>query len=84
MPLTDPYSLTLPVDPLDTLEKIYSELPFYSPVDDDFRVPQESVVYLKQVIKAGAGKTQTDKIVMSDSCNCAVGEKLNQCSPLLP
>lgn len=85
MPLTDPYSLTLPVEPLDTLQKIYSELPAYSPLDNDvLQVSQEAASYLRQVVKAGARESKTDRIVMSDSCNCAPGEKGNQCSPLLP
>lgn len=73
MPLTDPYSLTLPVDPFDTLQKIYSEIPSYSPEDHDvMRTSQETVASLKEVFKTRAGKCKTDRVVLSDSCNFAV------------
>jgi hypothetical protein len=61
VPLTDPYSLTLPVDPLDTLEKIYSEFPGYSHDDEVLQISQETVAYLKEVFKARDGKSKTDR-----------------------
>ena len=73
MPLAEPYSLTLPVDPLDALEKIYNELPSYSPDDHDvMQVSQETVAYVKEAFKVKGGKCKTERVVMSDSCNCAV------------
>lgn len=73
MPLTDPYSLTLPVDPLDTLQNIYSESPSYSPEDDVLQISQEAVAYLKEAVQPSAKKSKTSRVVMSDSCNCVNG-----------
>lgn len=70
MTLNDPYSLTLPVDPLDVLEKTYSDTPPYSSWNDDvLQVSQEAASLLKEVVQIGTGKSKTEQIVTSDSGN---------------
>jgi hypothetical protein len=72
VPLAEPYSLTLPIDPLDALEKIYTEFPSYVPEDHDvLQISQETVAYVKGAFKPRKGKCMTERIIMNDSCKCS-------------
>ncbi|KAJ3514549.1 hypothetical protein NLJ89_g2311 [Agrocybe chaxingu] len=66
VPLTDPYSLTLAVDPFDTFAQKNSihSLP---PYDENPQTSADAVAYLKRVMNTKRGRPKTERIVFDDN-----------------
>ncbi|KAF9478879.1 hypothetical protein BDN70DRAFT_807870 [Pholiota conissans] len=65
IPLTDPYSLVLSVDPFQIFSQLHS-LSSLKPYDEIPQTTKEALAYLKIVMKAPSGNPLTDRIVLKD------------------
>ncbi|KJA28295.1 hypothetical protein HYPSUDRAFT_692407 [Hypholoma sublateritium FD-334 SS-4] len=66
VPLQDPYSLVLSVEPFQTLSDLHS-LSLLKPYDEAPQTTNEAVAYLKKVMGSAVGKPLTDRIAWIDS-----------------
>ncbi|KDR85963.1 hypothetical protein GALMADRAFT_132579 [Galerina marginata CBS 339.88] len=65
VPLTDPYSFVISVDPIQKLFERYS-LSTLQPYDENAETSTEAISYIKNVMRSTQGPSKTDRLIFTD------------------
>lgn len=66
IPTADPYSLTLPTDPFETLTRLHA-LGSCEPFQEKFQSTPGAIQYIKKLIKPQTGKPKSERVAFEES-----------------